>query len=426
MITPRQQQEVNPRRPVRTIGERKNRAGGLVCGIARALWPTCERRRLAGWSRERRAHPDRRARIAGGGPTPLPDPRLHDVVGDGCGRHRNARREINAADPNRDALLLGSAGKGRPNRVGRNAGTDRRRCVSECRSITAKGTTTTLKGSGIVIRSDGMVLTNNHIVADVGVNGGEIIVDFADGHIAPAIIVGRSPEDDVAVIQVQHSEGLRPATLGSSAGLRVGEQVLAIGNALGYPGTVTAGIVSALGRELCLTGDTTPSVENKQLYGTQPWLPAEVTLKNLIQTDAPINQGTSGDALVDIKGRVVGMCTAFDAPAGSGNIGVGFAIPIESAYDIAPRSSEVPGSAERSVLGKGRRLFPNDVFAALGLTDSVVTTKGVIIATYRPAWTGGRPDMRWGSFGPNLCEDHDSTVCSWIRERMTRSTAPRG
>ncbi|MGZ4242407.1 MAG: S1C family serine protease [Actinomycetota bacterium] len=293
-------------------------------------------------------------------------------------------------------------------------------------SITAKGTTTTLKGSGIVIRSDGMVLTNNHIVADVGVNGGEIIVDFADGHIAPATIVGRSPEDDVAVIQVQHSEGLRAATLGSSAGLRVGEQVLAIGNALGYPGTVTAGIVSALGRELCLTGDTTPSVENKQLYGTQPWLPAEVTLKNLIQTDAPINQGTSGDALVDIKGRVVGMCTAFDAPAGSGNIGVGFAIPIESAYDIAPRSSEVPGSAERSVLGKGRRLFPNDVFAALGLTDSVVTTKGVIIATYRPAWTGGRPDMRWGSFGPNLCEDHDSTVCSWIRERMTRSTAPRG
>ncbi|MGZ6557587.1 MAG: S1C family serine protease, partial [Actinomycetota bacterium] len=170
-------------------------------------------------------------------------------------------------------------------------------------SITAVETTTTLKGSGVVIRSDGIIVTNNHIVADVGVNGGEITVDFADGHKATAVIVGRAPDRDIALIKVQH-QGLRPAALGAASGLRVGDQVLAIGNALGYPGTVTAGIVSALGREITLTGNT-PAPEHQQLYGTLPWLPTEVTLKDLIQTDAPINQGTSGGALVDMTGRVV-------------------------------------------------------------------------------------------------------------------------
>lgn len=202
-------------------------------------------------------------------------------------------------------------------------------------SISAEGTSQTDRGSGIILRSDGIVVTNNHVIANVATNGGSITVTFADQRTAPATVVGRSPGYDIAVLRAHDVSGLRPAALGSADNLRVGDEVEVIGDALGLPGTVTAGIVSALNRDVCVT-TSPPSGADQQLYGTQPWLPAEVDLKDLIQTDAPINEGNSGGALVDINGAVVGMCTASKSPDNSsGSVGIGFAIRIDVAYNVA-------------------------------------------------------------------------------------------
>lgn len=202
-------------------------------------------------------------------------------------------------------------------------------------AITAQSVDVSVTGSGIIIRSDGVILTNNHVIANVAVNGGSISVTFASGKTASAKVLGRSPESDIAVIQAHGAGALQPAILGSAGGLSAGEQVLVIGTALGEPGTVTAGIISALGRSACATGEA-PSTSDQQLYGTKPWLPDQLTLTDLIQTDAPIDAGDSGGALVNASGEVVGVCTAFTGDGiSSSETGVGFAIRIDVAYDIA-------------------------------------------------------------------------------------------
>lgn len=202
-------------------------------------------------------------------------------------------------------------------------------------AITAQSVDVSVTGSGIVIRSDGVILTNNHVIANVAVNGGAIKVTFANGKTASAEVLGRSPESDIAVIKAQRVGALQPAILGSASSLTAGEQVLVIGTALGEPGTVTAGIISALGRSACATGET-PSETDQQLYGTKPWLPEQLTLTDLIQTDAPIDAGVSGGALVNASGEVVGVCTAFTGDGiSSSETGVGFAIRIDVAFNIA-------------------------------------------------------------------------------------------
>ncbi len=202
-------------------------------------------------------------------------------------------------------------------------------------AVTARSVDAAVTGSGIIIRSDGVILTNNHVIANVAVNGGAITVTFATGKTATAKVLGRSPESDIAVIKAEGTDGLQPAILGSAAALAAGEQVLVIGTALGEPGTVTAGIISALGRSACATGEE-PSESDQQLYGTKPWLPEQVTLTDLIQTDAPIGVGDSGGALVNASGQIVGVCTAFTGDGiSSSATGVGFAIRIDVAYDIA-------------------------------------------------------------------------------------------
>ena len=190
----------------------------------------------------------------------------------------------------------------------------------------------TVDGSGIVLRSDGIILTNNHVVAGVAAYGGTITATAADGRSASVDIVGASPQHDVAVVRAHDLEDLRPAQLGSAGDLHVGDQVLAIGSALGLKGSVTSGIVSALGREVCF--DPTASSGADQGIVTESPLPSQLDLKDLIQTDAPINEGNSGGALVDAAGKVVGMCTAYQSPAG-GSVGIGFAIRIDSAYTLA-------------------------------------------------------------------------------------------
>lgn len=209
-------------------------------------------------------------------------------------------------------------------------------------AITAQSFDVSVTGSGIVIRSDGVILTNNHVIANVAVNGGSIKVTLANGKTVSAKVLGRSPESDIAVIKAQGAGALQPAVLGSAADLTAGEPVLVIGTALGEPGTVTAGVISALGRSACAAAETL-SEADQQLYGTKPWLPEQLTLTELIQTDAPIDAGDSGGALVNASGEVVGVCTAFTGDGiSSSETGVGFAIRIDVAYNIAAQLMDTP------------------------------------------------------------------------------------
>jgi putative serine protease PepD len=162
-------------------------------------------------------------------------------------------------------------------------------------------------GSGIVLSADGLVLTNAHVIGSIG----DITVVLGDGSEHAAVLVGSSPDDDLAVIQVQDVDDLVPAELGSSDDLRVGDEVIAIGNALNLGGeaTVTRGIVSAKDRDLDAEG---------------------ISLDGLIQTDAAINPGNSGGPLVNAAGQVVAVNTAIVAEAQN----LGFSIAIDKVRSI--------------------------------------------------------------------------------------------
>ena len=193
-------------------------------------------------------------------------------------------------------------------------------------------------GSGIILTADGLVLTNAHVVA--GLN--EIQVGLFGGERAPARLVGSFPESDIALIQIEGESDLVPAELGSSAALQVGEEVIAIGNALNFGGrpTVTLGIVSALDRSLSAQG---------------------ITLSNLIQTDAAINPGNSGGPLVNAAGQVVGVNTAIIGDAQS----IGFAIEIDTVKplieDIRAGGGDVRG--DQAFLGVNTTPVADESFA---------------------------------------------------------------
>jgi putative serine protease PepD len=175
-------------------------------------------------------------------------------------------------------------------------------------------------GSGEVIRSDGYILTNNHVIS-IAANGGSVHVLFSDGQTAAATITGRDPQTDLAVLHVQTSAKLSVIALGTSASVKVGQPVVAIGAPLGLSGTVTSGIISALDRTVQVPGDNDKSA----------------LLVSALQTDAAINPGNSGGALVNCEGQLVGVPTAgATVPnSGGGSIGLGFAIPVDLAKSIA-------------------------------------------------------------------------------------------
>jgi len=160
-------------------------------------------------------------------------------------------------------------------------------------------------GSGVIVRSDGYILTNAHVIADAD----EILVSFSDDQNTSAQLIGTDPETDLAVIRA-NATGLRPIRMGSSNDARVGDVVLAIGNPFGIGQTVSMGIVSAKGR-----------------YGlSSPY-------DDFIQTDAAINPGNSGGALIDVKGRLLGINSLFYSQTG-GSQGLGFAVPVELALSV--------------------------------------------------------------------------------------------
>jgi S1-C subfamily serine protease len=186
------------------------------------------------------------------------------------------------------------------------------------------------QGSGVIFTPDGYVLTNAHVVAGAA----RLRASFTDGQALDATLVGSDVDTDTAVLRLSGS-GLPHAELGQSATLRVGQLVVAIGNPLGFQCTVTAGIVSALGRTL-----RTPSVR---------------MIESVIQTDAPLNPGNSGGPLVSGAGRVVGINTATIAPAQ----GICFAIGIDTAVWVATRLMR-DGRVRRSRLGLSGQTVPID------------------------------------------------------------------
>ncbi|MER6631799.1 trypsin-like peptidase domain-containing protein [Streptomyces sp. NPDC000987] len=195
-------------------------------------------------------------------------------------------------------------------------------------------------GSGVIITSDGEILTNNHVVSGAS----SIKVRTSDGTSYTARVVGTDSKKDLALIEVQGASGLKAATLGDSSGVSVGDTVVAIGSPEGLTGTVTSGIVSALNRDV-----TVSTGEGRSQGGGSGQWPFEfggrqfngdtgssTTTYKAIQTDASLNPGNSGGALIDMNGTIVGINSAMysdssgSSSAGAGSVGLGFAIPINT------------------------------------------------------------------------------------------------
>ena len=238
-------------------------------------------------------------------------------------------------------------------------------------------------GTGVIISEDGLVLTNNHVIEQAG----SIKVKLSDGRELNADLVGSSPADDVALIKIRDVSGLTAAELGSSSDLEVGDEVVAIGNALDLEGTptVTRGIVSALNRSIDAGNES---------------------LSNLIQTDAAINPGNSGGPLVNAAGQVVGIDTAIV----DGSQNIGFAIAIDSIKplitDLKNGGGDVRGTAflgvssvgvERSRSGDSRpvrhhrrlrcshrQATPGSAAEELGLQEGDVVTSSTAQAITSP------------------------------------------
>lgn len=163
-------------------------------------------------------------------------------------------------------------------------------------------------GSGIVLDTSGHILTNYHVVSGFDT----VTVTFADGTIAQASVVGKDPGNDNAVVKVDvDASELHPATLGDSSAVKVGSVVAAIGNPFGLDGSFTTGVISGLDRTLSSSSNGRP-------------------LRGLLQTDAAVNPGNSGGALINTKGEVIGINTAIENPGGGGFAGVAYAIPINT------------------------------------------------------------------------------------------------
>ncbi|MDH2445303.1 trypsin-like peptidase domain-containing protein [Amnibacterium sp. CER49] len=217
-------------------------------------------------------------------------------------------------------------------------------------------------GSGIVLSSDGYVLTNNHVVTlDGASSNGTISVTTSNGRIYRASIVGTDPLNDLAVIRLTGASGLTPASFADSSRLNVGDTAIAIGAPLDLPGTVTTGIVSALGRSISIQSSAVPNngdgsngggdngpfnfwnFGGGSSGGSGSGTTSSGTISlAVIQTDAAINPGNSGGALLDASGQVIGVNVAIASTGSgsatssqSGNIGVGFAIPSDVAKRIA-------------------------------------------------------------------------------------------
>ncbi|MFD9242842.1 S1C family serine protease [Streptomyces sp. NPDC059556] len=201
-------------------------------------------------------------------------------------------------------------------------------------------------GSGVIITSDGEIITNNHVISGAS----EITVQLSSGKSYRAEVVGTDPDKDLALIKLQGASGLKTATLGDSSKVRVGDQVVAIGSPEGLTGTVTSGIVSALDRDVTVAKDDDGQdrQQGQQQYDPRQGWPFEFggqqfngdtgsskTTYKALQTDASLNPGNSGGALINMNGEIIGINSAMYSPSSSsgstaGSVGLGFAIPVDT------------------------------------------------------------------------------------------------
>lgn len=256
-------------------------------------------------------------------------------------------------------------------------------------------------GSGIILDDQGHVLTNTHVVTLGGqTNNPEISVRMDDGSVTSAEVVGTDPLSDLAVVQLEDAEGLTPAELGSSGELNVGDRSIAIGAPLGLEGTVTDGIVSTLNRTISVASADAGEEETEEVpeepedggddpEGFEFFFPDQQETQsyihlNVIQTDAAINQGNSGGALVNSQGQVIGVNVAIastgggaESDAGAGSIGVGFAIPIDYAQRVAQELIE-EGEVSHGLMGvqvldsSAEGLEPEDAMFRQGFTNGAL------------------------------------------------------
>lgn len=219
-------------------------------------------------------------------------------------------------------------------------------------------------GSGVIVSADGYILTNDHVV-----NGAQKIrVDLTDGRMFDARVVGTDRPSDLAVLKIE-IDGLPTVSLGDSDAARVGDVVFAVGNPLGIGQTVTMGIISAKGR-------ATGASEN--------------AFEDFIQTDAPINQGNSGGALIDTRGELVGINSQIVSPVGY-NIGIGFAIPTNMANRVMDQLIQT-GKVSRGMLGITVQGLDADMAKSLGLSD----VRGAIVREVQPGRAAATAGLKPG------------------------------
>jgi serine protease Do len=211
------------------------------------------------------------------------------------------------------------------------------------------------RGSGFIIDADGTVVTNNHVVE----HATSVSVTLDDGTELPAKVIGRDPRTDLAVLRIKAGKPLAFIQLGDSSAVKVGEWVVAMGNPFGLGGSVTAGIVSALGRDI----------------GSGPY-------DSFLQVDAPINRGNSGGPLFTQDGRVVGVNTAILSPTG-GSIGIGFAIPSNTVKTVVA-DLEASGHVTRGYLGVTAQPVSPAMAAALQLPKEQAGRAGALVAEVAP------------------------------------------
>ncbi len=223
-------------------------------------------------------------------------------------------------------------------------------------------------GSGFILSPDGEILTNNHVVTQGGARSSQLTVTLADKKVFKARVLGTDPRDDLALIKIEAGHKLPVMRLGDSDALVVGQKVLAIGNPFGFEGTLTTGIVSSLNR----------TIQTE----------ASRALEGMIQTDAAINPGNSGGPLLDSHGNVIGINTAI---YGQGNIGIGFAMPINRAKSMLEEFQR-SGHISRPVLGIKEVWVTGDLAEMLDLP-----TKGGLLITQLER---GSPAEEGGLHGP--------------------------